>query len=172
MESVGYDMYLKLLNEAVALMKGETPEIPVEECTVDLQVQAHIPESYIDSTALRLDVYRRIADIKSYEDSSDVVDELIDRFGEPPESVYGLIDIALLRNRATSIGITEVKQQANALLLYKEKFDMDRVKRLIQSMPNRVMLSAGSRPYISVALSGKQPLDVLEDALKILCGDA
>ena len=171
MESVGYDMYLKLLNEAVALMKGETPEIPVEECTVDLQVQAHIPESYIDSTALRLDVYRRIADIKSYEDSSDVVDELIDRFGEPPESVYGLIDIALLRNRATSIGITEVKQQANALLLYKEKFDMDRVKRLIQGMPNRVMLSAGSRPYISVALSGKQPLDVLEDALKILCDD-
>lgn len=171
MESVGYDMYLKLLNEAITLMKGETPEVPVEECTVDLQVQAHIPEKYIDSTALRLEVYRRIADIKSYEDSSDVVDELIDRFGEPPESVYGLIDIALLRNRATSIGITEVKQQQNALLLYKEKFDMERVKRLIQSMPNRVMLSAGSKPYISVALAGKQPLDVLEDTLKVLCGD-
>ena len=171
MESVGYDMYLKLLNEAVALMKGETPEEPVEECVVDMQVQAHIPESYIDSTALRLEVYRRIADIKSYEDSSDVVDELIDRFGEPPESVYGLIDIALLRNRATSLGITEVKQQANALLLYKDKFDMDRVKRLIQGMPNKVMLSAGSRPYISVSLAGKPPLDVLEDALKILCGD-
>ena len=100
-----------------------------------------------------------------------MTDELIDRFGEPPESVYGLIDIALLRNRATSIGITEVKQQQNALLLYKEKFDMERVKRLIQGMPNRVMLSAGSRPYISVSLSGKQPLDVLEDALKILCND-
>ena len=65
MESVGYDMYLKLLNEAVAMMKGEAPENPVEECTVDMQVQAHIPESYIDSTALRLDVYRRIADIKT-----------------------------------------------------------------------------------------------------------
>ena len=171
MESVGYDMYLKLLNEAVALMKGETPEIPVEECSVDMQVQAHIPESYIDSTALRLEVYRRIAEIKTYEDSSDVVDELIDRFGEPPESVYGLIDIALLRSRATSLGITEVKQQANAILLYKEKFDMERVKRLIQGMPNKVMLSAGSRPYISVALAGKPPLDVLEDALKILCGE-
>lgn len=171
MESVGYDMYLKLLNEAVAMMKGEAPENPVEECTVDMQVQAHIPESYIDSTALRLDVYRRIADIKTYEDSSDVVDELIDRFGEPPESVYGLIDIALLRNRATQLGITEVKQQANALLLYKDKFDMERVKRLIQGMPNKVMLSAGSRPYISVALGGKAPLTVLEDVLKVLCGD-
>lgn len=171
MESVGYDMYLKLLNEAIALMKGETPEVPVEECAVDMQVQAHIPESYIDSTALRLEVYRRIADIKTYEDSSDVVDELIDRFGEPPESVYGLIDIALLRSRATSLGITEVKQQANAILLYKDKFDMERVKRLIQGMPNKVMLSAGSRPYISVALAGKPPLDVLEDTLKILCGE-
>ena len=171
MESVGYDMYLKLLNEAVAMMKGEAPENPVEECTVDMQVQAHIPESYIDSTALRLEVYRRIADIKTYEDSSDVVDELIDRFGEPPESVYGLIDIALLRNRATQLGITEVKQQANALLLYKDKFDMERVKRLIQGMPNKVMLSAGSRPYISVALGGKAPLTVLEDVLKVLCGD-
>ena len=118
------------------------------------------------------EVYRRIAEIKTYEDSSDVVDELIDRFGEPPESVYGLIDIALLRSRATSLGITEVKQQANAILLYKDKFDMDRVKRLIQGMPNKVMLSAGSRPYISVALAGKPPLDVLEDTLKILCGDA
>ena len=77
----------------------------------------------------------------------------------------------MLRNRATSLGITEVKQQANAILLYKDKFDMERVKRLIQGMPNKVMLSAGSRPYISVSLAGKQPLDVLEDALKILCGD-
>ena len=93
------------------------------------------------------------------------MDELIDRFGEPPESVYGLIDIALLRNRATQLGITEVKQQANALLLYKDKFDMERVKRLIQGMPNKVMLSAGSRPYISVALGGKAPLTVLEDVL-------
>ena len=58
MESVGYDMYLKLLNEAVSMMKGEAPENPVAECTVDMQVQAHLPESYIDSTALRLDVYR------------------------------------------------------------------------------------------------------------------
>ena len=112
---------------------------------------------------------QNILGYKHYAD--DVVDELIDRFGEPPESVYGLIDIALLRNRATQLGITEVKQQANALLLYKDKFDMERVKRLIQGMPNKVMLSAGSRPYISVALGGKAPLTVLEDVLKVLCGD-
>ena len=96
-------MYLKLLNEAVAMMKGEAPENPVEECTVDMQVQAHIPESYIDSTALRLDVYRRIADIRTREDALDVIDELIDRCGEPPESVNGLIEVALLRNLASPV---------------------------------------------------------------------
>ncbi len=171
MESVGYDMYLKLLNEAVAQLRGEEPEEPAEECVVDMQVTAHIPEDYIDSTPLRLEVYRHIAQIKTYEDSSDVIDELIDRFGEPPQAVYGLIDVALLRNRATLLGITEVKQQGGALLLYKKDFDMQSVKRLIQGMKNRVMLSAGSTPYISVSVGSRPPLDVLEDALKLLSGE-
>ena len=67
---------------------------------MDMQVQAHIPESYIDSLSLRLDVYRRIAEVETQEDSMDVLDELIDRFGEPPASVKGLLDVALLRNTA------------------------------------------------------------------------
>ena len=92
MEAVGYDMYVKLLNEAVTLMKGEEPVRPVDqECLVDLQVQAHIPESYIGSLSLRLDVYRRIAEVETQEDAMDVTDELIDRFGEPPASVKGLV---------------------------------------------------------------------------------
>ncbi len=75
-----------------------------QECLVDLQVQAHIPESYIDSLSLRLDVYRRIAEVETQEDAMDVLDELIDRFGEPPASVKGLLDVALLRNTAARPG--------------------------------------------------------------------
>ncbi len=168
MEVVGYDMYLKLLNEAVQLEKGEQPTPVDMECSVDMQVQAHIPESYIDSTQLRLEVYRMIASIKSYDDASDVTDELIDRFGEPPAAVQGLIDIALMRNLAASLGIDEVKQQGNTLLLYQQQMDMKIISKLVSAMKGRVMLSAGSRPYISVALSGKEPLDVLEDTLKIM----
>ena len=151
MEAVGYDMYVKLLNEAISLMKGESPARPVDQdCLVDLQVQAHIPESYIDSLSLRLDVYRRIAEVETQEDAMDVTDELIDRFGEPPASVRGLLDVALLRNTAARLGVIEIKQQGDSLLLYKEKFDVQEVGPLIKALGGRVLLSAGSKPYISV----------------------
>ena len=169
MEAVGYDMYVKLLNEAVTLMKGEEPVRPVDqECLVDLQVQAHIPESYIDSLSLRLDVYRRIAEVETQEDAMDVTDELIDRFGEPPASVKGLLDIALLRNTASRLGITEVKQQGDSLLIYKQKFDVAEVGPLIKALGGRVLLSAGSRPYISVKMAGQPPLEALAETLSAM----
>ena len=166
MEAVGYDMYVKLLNEAVSLMKGEEPARPVDqECLVDMQVQAHIPESYIDSLSLRLDVYRRIAEVETQEDAMDVMDELIDRFGEPPASVKGLLDVALLRNTAARLGVAEVKQQGDSLLIYKEKFDVGEVAPLIKALGGRVLLSAGSRPYISVKLAGQAPTEGLREVL-------
>ncbi len=165
MESVGYDMYLKLLNEAVALMKGEEPPMPERECIVDMQVQAHIPESYVSATRQRLEIYRRIADIKDIEDSIDVVDELIDRFGEPPQAVKGLIDIALLRNRAAALNIKEVKQQATHVNLFLDKVDMEAISKLISCMKGRVLLKASTSPYISISLNNQDPLAVLEDAL-------
>ncbi|MCH5352558.1 MAG: transcription-repair coupling factor [Acutalibacter sp.] len=169
METVGYDMYIKLLGEAVSLMKGEEDVRPVDEgCLVDMQVEAHIPESYISSTNLRLDVYRRIADIRNAEDAMDVTDELIDRFGEPPASVKGLLDVALLRNIASQLGLTEIKQQGDALFLYKKEFDLEMVGSLIRSMNGRVTLSAGSRPYIGVKIGSSTPLDALSEILSAM----
>jgi len=167
METVGYDMYIKLLNEAVSIMKGEEPESAERECLVDMQVPAHIPESYIDSTNLRLDVYRRIADIRSEEDALDVTDELIDRFGEPPAAMKGLIDIALLRNTAAGLHIDEIKQQSGALLIYKKDIQMREVSELVRQLSGRVLLSAGSRPYVSVKLQSDTPVDLLSSVLRI-----
>ena len=133
-----------------------------------LQVQAHIPESYIDSLSLRLDVYRRIAEVETEEDAMDVTDELIDRFGEPPASVRGLLDIALLRNTAARLGITEVKQQGSSLLIYKQKFDVAEVGPLIQALGGRVLLSAGSKPYISVKMADQSPTQALAEVLKAM----
>ena len=172
MEAVGYDMYLHLLSEAIRREKGEDVQEYGEECLVDLQVQAHIPESYIEDLNQRLDIYRRIADIRTREDVLDVTDELIDRFGEPPASVNGLVQIALLRNRASGLGIREIKQQSDKLLLYRDSFDMKRIAALISAMRGRVMVNAGSRPYISVKIpSGMEPLDVLDDTLTVLGGE-
>ena len=169
MEAVGYDMYLHLLAEAISREKGETPPEYDQECLVDMQVQAHIPESYISNLSQRLEIYRRIADIRTREDALDVTDELIDRFGEPPESVNGLIEIALLRNLASRLGIYEIKQQNDVLLLYKTTIDMKQVSALIASMRSRVMLNAGTKPYISVKIMpGATPLDTLTEILNAI----
>ncbi len=167
MESVGYDMYLKLLNDAVAEEKGE-PAVSQVECVVDLPVQAHINESYIEDLPQRLGIYRRIADIRSSDDADDVVDELIDRFGEPPKAVMGLIEVALLRNRAAAQGITEINQRENHVNLYLTALTPEATK-VCAALKGRVLLNAGNRPYLSVRKApGQQILDALTEVLNVM----
>ncbi len=169
MEAVGYDMYMKLLSEAVAEEKGEEPKLMQKECLIDIRIDAHIPETYIESLPQRLSMYKRIADIMSDEDASDVLDELIDRFGEPPAGVEGLIKVALLRNTAAKMGIYEIGQNNNSLLLYVDKIDMARLAVLIKGMRGRILISTGPKPYITVKkTAGQSPLDAIEEALNLL----
>ncbi len=128
MESVGYDMYLKLLSEAV----NEENGAPVEDnipCTIDLNVSAHIPESYIESLSARLGIYKRIANIRTDDDATDVIDELCDRFGEPPVSVMGLIDIAILRNKAANAKIAEITGSGNTAVLHINSIEPETVHK-------------------------------------------
>ncbi|MDY5949109.1 MAG: transcription-repair coupling factor [Oscillospiraceae bacterium] len=169
MESVGYEMYIKLLEQAISEEKGEKTEAPEKDCVIDLPIDAHIPDEYIESVPQRLQIYRRIADIKTNEDASDVIDELCDRFGEPPKSVLGLIDVCLLRNSATELNIYEIIQRNGALLLYSDNIDMNKVGRMSLVLKGRVMISAGIKPYISVKIApGEQPIDTLKQAVKIM----
>ncbi len=166
LEDVGYDMYIKLLNEAISEAKGEAPAAPEVDCSVDLQVQAHIPESYIQSLNQRLDVYRRISDIHSAEDARDVTDELIDRFGDVPKSVLGLIDVALIRRKAEEAGIYEIKQQPNAILMYLGDLKSKKAGDILANNRGRVLLSAGQKPYITVRMkAGEPPVEVLKGVL-------
>ncbi len=111
MMSVGYDMYLKLLDEAVLEERGEAPRIP--ECTADLDITANIPQSYVPSSEQRMDLYRRMAAIRSDEDSDDLLDEIVDRYGEPPKGVMNLVDVALLRANARKVSITDIRQKGS-----------------------------------------------------------
>ncbi len=168
MESVGYDMYLKLLAEAVSEERGEENQSKELDCLIDISVDAHIPESYIESLTLRLDVYRRIADIRSVEDSEDVKDELRDRFGEPPESVLGLIDIALVRNKANAMGIFEIRQNENSVLLYVNEIKSPQVADLLIALNGKAMLCSGTKPYLAVKCrQGADALDMLKSIFKI-----
>ena len=169
MEAVGYDMYMKLLSEAVVEEKGEEVKINTKECLIDIRIDAHIPENYIESLPQRLSIYKRIADIKTQSDASDVFDELIDRFGDPPPGVEGLVKVALLRNTAAGLGIYEIGQNNNSLLLYVEEIDMNKVALLVKGMRGRILVSRGPKPYITVKkASGQSPLDALEEAFNIL----
>ncbi len=168
MESVGYEMYLRLLGEAVAEKRGEKKPLK-SECTVDLSLSAHIPEAYIDSLPQRIDIYKKIAAITDEEDARDVTDELIDRFGEPPKEVLGLIDVALLRSMASALGIDEIQQRAETVLLYQNPPDMRQVSALAAAMKGRVMMSGGNRPYLALRLKEREdPVTVLRKALDIM----
>lgn len=171
MEAVGYDMYLKLLSDAVAQEKGEISETSQErECLIDLPVDAHIPEDYISSTAHRLSMYKRIAAIRSDADANDVFDELKDRFGPPPEAIYGLVEIALLRNEAASIGVYEISQKSGSVLFYMNEPDIKLVMALNKEMKGRVLLSAGKKAYIAVKTGGESSLETARNSLKIMNG--
>ena len=150
MEDVGYDMYLKLLNEAVKEEKGEIKPTDTNECTVDIQMDAHIPESYIESLSLRLDAYKRIADIKTPDDYDDVVDELCDRYGDMPQSVIGLCDIALTRNKAKECGIYDIKQSESNIILKVNDLKNPELYKLIGNANGKAILTPSENPYITL----------------------
>ena len=128
MMSVGYDMYLKLLDEAVLEEKGEAPKQP--ECTADLTVTANVDKGYVARGEERMDLYRRMAAIRSQEDADDLLDEIVDRYGEPPKGVLNLIDIALLRAQAMKLGIKDIKQKAGDILFVMTSLNFDAVGSL------------------------------------------
>ncbi|MCR4693390.1 MAG: transcription-repair coupling factor, partial [Firmicutes bacterium] len=115
-DAVGYDMYCKILEESVRRIEG-LPEKPEINTSIDLNVDAYIPERYIKSSNLRIDAYKRISAIETEDDEKDVLDELIDRFGEPPKPVRNLIEIAGIKALAKEVGITEISQKGNCVLL-------------------------------------------------------
>lgn len=159
--SVGYDMYLKLLEEAVLEERGEKPERPTE-CAADLSVAASIPDRYVPSPEQRMDLYRRIAAIRSEADADDVMDELIDRYGDPPRTVNNLISVALLRADAARNGISQIDQKGANLNFYLDQFDLQRVSALcgLEKYRSRLLFSAGERPFLALRLKKG------EDALK------
>ena len=159
--SVGYDMYLKLLEEAGLEERGEKPERPTEGAAA-LSVAASIPDRYVPSPEQRMDLYRRIAAIRSEADADDVMDELIDRYGDPPRTVNNLISVALLRADAARNGISQIDQKGANLNFYLDQFDLQRVSALcgLEKYRSRLLFSAGERPYLALRLKKG------EDALK------
>ena len=154
MMSVGYDMYLKLLDEAVLEEKGEAPKAP--ECTADLTVTANVDKDYVSRGEERMDLYRRMAAIRCQEDADDLLDEIVDRYGEPPKGVLNLIDIALLRAQAMKLGIKDIKQKGGDILFVLTSLNFDAVGSLCSDADYKtrvVFLANAKEPTLKLKLS-------------------
>jgi transcription-repair coupling factor (superfamily II helicase) len=147
MESVGYDVYLRLLEEAVAELRGDAVQSRVD-CTVDIFIDALIPREYIESEELRVDIYQKIASMQTQEDREDLLDELADRFGDIPVQVLNLMDIALLRNRAGSLRLSEISEKNEEIWFYPEDFDLQIIGPLYQALEGRLVFTSDKRPSV------------------------
>lgn len=149
MEAVGYDLYCKMLNEAVKHVKGELPE-EVYTTTVDINVDAYIPNSYIPNEYQKLDIYKRIATIETEEERDDMLEELIDRFGEPPKKVQQLLKIAQLKALAHKAYITAIEQKGEAYtftMYEKANVNVSMIPALLNKYKGVLVFKAEAIPF-------------------------
>ena len=124
LDAIGYDLYIKLLNQAVLEEKGEVAEAEVE-CTISLNFDAFLPDHYVPFPAQRMALYKKIALISTEEDLADVTDELVDRFGEPPAATRNLLRIALIHSLAVKCRMTAIRQDGAEIHIHPQNFDID-----------------------------------------------
>ena len=170
MEAVGYDLYCKMLNEAVKHLKGELEEEPYVT-TIDLNVDAFIPSGYIPNEYQKLDIYKRIASIENEEEMDDMLEELIDRFGDVPKKVQQLLTIALLKAFAHSIYVTSVEQKGEALrfVMYeKAKVHVERIPALIERYRGDLKFTVETNPYFTYLKKSKNKKEKDEDVLELV----
>ena len=150
MEAVGYDLYCKMLNEAVKNLKGIPAALEDFNTLVDLDVDAFIPPSYIMNEVQKLDIYKRIASIENLAESEEMRGELLDRFGAVPKSVENLLRISLIRVQAHELYITEIKGKNEQIQIYvKPDADIDpaKIPVLLAAFPKKLNFVAKGNPY-------------------------
>lgn len=181
MSAVGYDMYCKLLNEAIAHLKGEKQEDEFET-SVYLDVDAFIPDRYIASEYQKFDIYKRIAEISSREEYDEMYSELLDRFGNLPKLVENLMDIAYLKALAHKVYVTDISQKGSyiKLTIYeKAKVNPEKIPDLVLMYKGRLGFKAETNPFFTYSLpkeGGKTPPVIetcreLVESMSLLCED-
>lgn len=167
MEAVGYDLYCKMLNEAVRQLKGG-PEAETFTTLIDLNVDAYIPEYYIKNEYQKLDIYKRIAAIESEEELEDMTEELIDRFGDIPKKVQQLLVIASLKSLAHSVYVTVIEQKGEEIrftMYEKAKIDPSGIPKFLDSYKNDLIFRAEEPPYFLYCRKGRNKKSNTENVL-------
>ncbi len=170
MDSVGYELYCKLLNEAVMELKGETV-VTEFETLIDIKLNAFIPPAYIASEEQKLEMYKKISLISNLDDYYDVQEELEDRYGDIPRAVNNLIDVAYVKAEAHKIGAVNVKQIKDKVLIYFKtdaNVSGEKLMKLISESRGRILFtSTGGEPYLTYKLKDeKHILDEIKTLIK------
>ncbi len=168
LEAIGYDLYIKILEDAINAEKGIAPKAE-KNCTIEVTADAYIPEDYISSLSLRIDVYKKIAAVSNRDEFDDLVDELNDRFGDIPTPIMNLIRISHLRNMAMNCDFTSIEQNGRVIGFYNPNINMEQCAVIASEDPFRgaVMISLGGRPHIAYKLrDGETILDMCEKIIE------
>lgn len=169
METVGYDMYCRLLEECVNELQGRPATEEDWEPQLDFEADAYIPATYIRNHRHRLEFYKKIAAVANEEDSRDTADELIDRFGEYPACVGNLLLAAECKALAKQTGIAQITMRDNNILFYfKNSFDPALIAQLIGAYKGKILLSAGQKPYFSYRLTDAEKKTLLVSIKSLL----
>ncbi len=170
MEAVGYDLYCKMLNEAVKHLKGEMEE-ETYTTTMDLNVDAYIPDSYIPNEYQKLDIYKRIAAVETEDEMEDMVEELIDRFGDIPKKVETLLNVARLKALAHSVYVTAVEQKGETytfVMYEKAKVRPERIQDLLDAFKGALLFKTDTPPYFIYEKKNRNKKEKNEDILQVV----
>ncbi len=174
MEAIGYDLYCKMLNEALETLKGEKSEIEEFETVIDMNIDAYIPATYIKSEIIKLQVYKKIATITNEEEFHDLQDELVDRFSDMPKVVEQLLEVALLKAMAHELWVTEIKKTDDKIRITmhpKAPVDVSKIPEILKKNQNCLKFNAVNQPYFLYKAPQKManvPKNVTNDAKNAL----
>ena len=161
MDAVGYDLFIKLLNEAVLTEKG-TPVKPEAECTITLDYDAYIPDAYVHYPTQRMEMYKKIAMIENVQDRDDILDEMLDRYGDIPKATENLLYVALIRAMGKQCGIKQIRQSASDIQIYPEQIDFDAWTDVSDAFPGRLRMAMNGEPHLNFKMkSGENVLPLL-----------
>ncbi|SFA93906.1 transcription-repair coupling factor [Acetitomaculum ruminis DSM 5522] len=159
MAAVGYDLYAKMLNEAVLTLKDDKEPEEYYRTVVDINIDAYIPDSYISNEFFKLDMYKRIAGIENEDEYQEMIAELIDRFGDPPNAVINLLDVAIIKEKAHQVYITEISKEPRNIkfsLYEKAKIDVARIPELLEEYGSNIkFVTRTTSPYFLLKLKNK-----------------
>ena len=163
LEQVGYDTYCNLLNEVIKEIQGEIviPEIDVQ---IDLDVTCYIPDTYISDSSQKIEMYQEIALCKNEEDIQNVIDEMIDRFGDMPKEIENLIEIARIKILCKKLNISKVQGKKNFVVFIFEPGEIDiDINELVKKYRNKIKFTQGIKPQITLAIDNMSEIKMLKE---------